>query len=363
MFNLINLYLVKKFFKVWILTILAISCLIIIIDFSEFYHTSSATQASLKLRLLYSLYRVPNDIINFFVLHVVIASFFSFWVLGKSGELLAITCSGKHPLSVIYQLLVFIVPIVLIFSLFLSSLAAYSMQEREMIKGRIYNSKVGGNIIDRSNHWFNFNYEGDIYYAQFKLHDKEKTTFKDIFLLQISEDYQNMTIHEIDEIQVLDSKWYLKDDRITRFSGEGDFVEKDIWEAPIQYEIISKGTASLDYLSFLNIPSTVSNLKSIAIETSKYLYKFAYLLTLPFIFTAALLWSFAAAFNKARSKGAFAWKWIVAIAVVLQLSLFGFRIVTSILTESYIHAMLLSLVFPFITIITGFYALYYQTNK
>ncbi len=265
--NIIDLYLFKSIFRATLVVGFVFASLSLFVDFVSQSDDIGIGSYGAYEAMQYSLMKLPNSLIRFIPIIVLIGSLVALGNLGKNSELIVLMSSGFSFFRLSLSVLFSGVLLALIFSgsgeYISSPLERYADQFRTKNKFNIETLGDSGGfwVIDESK-IININFV------------KENNSFGEVTIFEINDNFAIQKISQASSAGIDDfNQWILSNLSETLFSDNGiesNFSRYQIERTDLDRDLVSLSVTDSDELNIIELSRFIDYLKNNNLDTNKY---------------------------------------------------------------------------------------------
>ena len=292
----ISTYIAKDIFKNFLLIFFCLFLLFFAVDFFETTKDIKAGNDGIVIPIKIVLYRTPNALESILHFILLLSGLFTFYKMSNNSEIVVMRSCGRSIFQIIKfpALLAFVFGIIII-NIYNPISAKLNIKSERM--KNIYFKKDQGDLLELANGiWFKQkdlgNPGGEIIIRASNVY-KDTLSFKDVTLIYLDKD--NRFVKRINSKYMRlneNNTWTAKDNYIIKEGFEPKFDKIMTIQTNLTTKFISR-TIKNDYESIFNIPfidlrSSIKDLKESGFNTLKFEVRLFYLMTIPFLFAVMI---------------------------------------------------------------------------
>lgn len=268
--KIIDQYILKEFFKFFVITFIAFIALFLIVDFFERIRMFLSNNASGSQMASYFLFSIPLIISYVLPPTVLLATLMTFNALSRFNEITAIKANGVNIYRITLPLFMIASIIAVFYFCFTEFITPVAVQKTTYIKKVEVQKNRNLGFFKQNEIW----YRGDNAIYNFKMFDTEKNILRGITINYLKPDITLMTRIDAQSAEWKNKKWVCRNLLTTRFDDNNKPVlewsgEKtiDIPEKPDDFKLIQKDVEKMGYFE---LRKYVHKIQSEGYDVSKY---------------------------------------------------------------------------------------------
>ncbi|MFA5321699.1 MAG: LPS export ABC transporter permease LptG [Smithella sp.] len=269
--NILDKYILKEFFKNFIITFLSFIALFLIVDFFEKIRMFLSNNASIVQMSSYFIFSIPMIISYILPPAVLLTTLITFSSLSKFNEITAMKANGINIYRITLPILI-LASIAAVFLFFFSELITpASMQKTtQIVKIDVQKQKALG-FFKQDEIW----YHGENAIYNFKMFDMDKNILRGITINYLNPDFSLRSRVDAQRGEWKNDKWLFYNLLTTRFDENNNPVLEwsreqmiNIPEKPNDFKVIQKDAEKMGYFE---LRKYVKKIKSEGYDVTKYL--------------------------------------------------------------------------------------------
>ncbi|OPX39948.1 MAG: LPS export ABC transporter permease LptG [Desulfobacteraceae bacterium 4484_190.3] len=325
--SVLDRYITREFFKIFLLIILSLVGLYLIVDFFERIRMFLSNHATFYQILSYFFFEIPMILSLMLPVSVLLSSLLTFSILSKNSEIIAMKANGISLYRTSLPVIIISI-IVCIFSFFLNEfITPYTNQQAKEIKLIKVQKRQKLGSFKKNQIWFRS--KKGIY--NFNTFDPKTCTLRGIKINYLDHDMNLKKMIVAKTAKWKNGKWIFYNLIIIQFpSGELPILKRvrseviNLPEKPSDFMIVQKDTEEMGYFELRGF---VKNLQSEGYDVTRYITDMYG--KIAFIMISAILGIIGVSFSLLRSERSGGISQSVAMGIVIGFSywvVFGFSI-------------------------------------
>ena len=301
--NLLDKYILKEFFRFFMITFLAFIALFLIVDFFERIRMFLSHNATTIQMASYFLFSIPMIISYVLPPTILLATLMTFSSLSKFSEVTAMKANGINLYRMTLPVLIFASVTAVFYFCFTEMITPASVQKTTYIKNvEVKKQKTTGSF-KQNEIW----YHGDKVIYNFKMFDIEKNILQGIMINYLNNDFTLMSRIDAQSAEWKNNRWVFHNLLSTRFDDNHHPVlewskEKviNIPEKPDDFKVMQK---DVEKMGFFELRKYVGKIQSEGYDAKKYIVDLHGKIAFPFVMLIMVFIAIPFSLRSERSGG------------------------------------------------------------
>jgi lipopolysaccharide export system permease protein len=269
--NLLDKYILKEFFRFFVITFLAFIALFLIVDFFERIRMFLSNNASIAQMVSYFLFSIPLIISYVLPPTVLLTTLMTFSSLSRFNEITAMKANGINIYRITLPILIFASITAVFYFYFTEFITPVSVQKTTHIKIIEVQKRKTMGFFKQNEIW----YRGENAIYNFKMFDTDKNILRGVTINYLNPDVSLMIRIDAQNAEWKNDKWYFYNLLTTRFDEKNNPVLEwsrgkiiNMPEKPDDFKVMQKDVEKMGYFE---LKKYVNKIKTEGYDVTKYL--------------------------------------------------------------------------------------------
>ena len=302
----LDLYLLKKFSKNFLMFFLIFASIIFLIEFIELLRRTSENSSieSIPDVLYLATLKMSGSIVHIIPFVVFVATMYTCWGLNRNREMVIIQNTGVNTFKILYPFICFSLLLGMFYIFLFNPFLSYATNSYEKIEQQLFRGKLSETTINKSGVWLRQGSKENKIVIRASSFSSNESLFENVTFYIFTK--RNYFVERIDtkKAKLKENYWHMNDVIINRPNKKVVNIDEYTLSTNLTIEKIENSFLDPESISILRLPSFIELLEQSGFSSTKhtlYLYK-TYCLPLFLIGLVWLAGAFATKFTQNKKE-------------------------------------------------------------